>query len=50
MEVCLDGNKRDSGGSLEVLRGGDLSERDKEEKDEPENVEPIDESREIGER
>lgn len=50
IEACLDGKKRDSGGNRGVFRGGDLSERDKEEKDEPENVELIDEFREIGVR
>lgn len=48
IEACLDGKKRDSGGNRGALRGGDLSEGDKEEKDEPENVELIDEFREIG--
>lgn len=44
-EARLDGKERDSGGNRGALRGGDLSERDE---DEPENVELIDESREIG--
>ena len=48
MEVCLDGKKRDKGGSWEIDFGGDFSECDKEEKDEPEKDEPIEESREIG--
>ena len=47
--MCLDGKKRDNGGRGEVGLGGDLSERDNEEKDEPEKVELNEESREIEE-
>ena len=47
--MCLEGKKRDKGGSGEVVLGGDFSERDKEEKDEPEKVELIEESRDIEE-
>ena len=46
--MCLDGKKRDKGGSGEAVHRGDLSERDKEERDEPEKDELVEESREIG--